>query len=242
MRKTYVRVVQVLALMLVLGGLSVPFSVGKRISGVDPFQIATYTWLLAGFFLVAAKSMYIDDWPWNDFLHGRVECHSVSELSEVSGIDPQLVILYLLRREWNTRLVTDGPYNSMFHRTLEGKKDPNSNERINEEAVVVYRKGFSIDVPSSVDTMLASGIIPIKVQDGSGDKLICLDGRKGFYGSAIPNVLGNWITCRNFNRYDLENIFDSDVKEKNDQVHILEIGRFRWMKVLGVYVKDAKFG
>jgi hypothetical protein len=246
MSKTYVRIVQVLAIMLVLGGLSVPFSIGERITGVDPFQIATYTWLLAGFFLIAAKSMYIDDWPWNDFLHGRVECHSVSELSEISGIDSQLIVLYLLRREWNTRLVTDGPYNSMFHRTMEPKKKRKKKTKIDEsnkdEAVRIHRKGFSIDIPLNVDTMLAGGIIPIKVQDGSGDILICLDGRKGFIDIAVPNTGGNWLTCRNFNRYSLENIFDSEVKERNDQVHTLERIKLRWRKVLGVYVKDEKFG
>jgi hypothetical protein len=239
--RTYVRWVQALAALLVLGGLAIPFSVGERITGVDPFQIATYTWLLAGFTLIAAKSLFVDNWPWNDFLHGHVKCQSVSDLSEVSGIDPQIILLFLLRNEWNNLLVTDGPYNGMFRRTLErrGKKT-----RQNDAGTtVIMRQGFSIDEPLHVYTMLASGIVPLKVRDGHGEHLICIDGRKGGWDMANSGKSLNWMTCPNFNSEDLENMYDGDAKASGERtVHMLERVKFEWARVLGVYVKDAYFG
>jgi hypothetical protein len=238
-------------MMLVLGGLAVPFSVGEQITGVDPFQIATYTWLLAGFFLIVAKSQYVEDWPWNDFLHGRVECHSITDLSEVSGIDPQQILLFLLRNEWNNVLNTDGPYNGMFKRKVQPdiseiseisesseKKSP-ADPKKTDAAPTSYGAGFSIDVPLNVHTMLASGIVPLKVRDPTGEHLICIDGRKGGWDRAQGERRMRWMTCRNFNSEDLEDrVDDHSVKE----VHRLERVRFRWTKVLGVYVKDSVFG
>jgi len=239
--RTYVRCIQALATTLVLGGLAVPFSVGERITGVDPFQIATYTWLLAGFFLIAAKSFYVDDWPWNDFLHGHVKCHSVSDLSEVSGIDPQIVLLFLLRNEWNNLLVTDGPYNGMFSRTIE--KRGRKNREKDKETTVIVRQGFSIDEPLHVYTMLASGIVPLKVRDGHGEHLICIDGRKGGWDMANSGRRLNWMTCPNFASEDLENMYDGNAPGTKERgVHMLERIQFKWARVLGVYVKDCKFG
>jgi hypothetical protein len=247
--RVYVRCIQGLATMLVLGGLSVPFSVGERITGVDPFQIATYTWLLAGFLLISAKSFYVDDWPWNDFLHGHVKCRSVSDLSEVSGIDPQIILLFLLRNEWNNLLVTDGPYNGMFDRTLErrGAKMKRDEEKDqNKGPAVVISQGFSIDEPSNVHTLLASGIVVLKVRDGSGEHLICIGGRKGQWDMSMGGEKAKWMTCPNFNSEQLEALFDENKRGNGGRhergVHMLERVDFKWAKVLGVYVKDSKFG
>jgi hypothetical protein len=232
-------------MMLVLGGLAVPFSVGDRITGVDPFQIATYTWLLAGFFLIVAKSQYVENWPWNDFLHGRVECHSITDLSEVSGIDPQQILLFLLRNEFYNVLNTDGPYNGMFMRRVqpdssesaEGKSPANTQKT--DSAPTTYGAGFSIDVPLNIYTMLASGIVPLKVRDHTGEHLICIDGRKGKWDRAQGGRRARWMTCRNFNSEDLE---DQSEDHSLKEVHRLERVRFMWTKVLGVYVKDSVFG
>jgi hypothetical protein len=252
----YVRCIQGLATMLVLGGLSVPFSVGDRIAGVDPFQIATYTWLLAGFLLISAKSFYVDDWPWNDFLHGHVKCRSVSDLSEVSGIDSQIILLFLLRNEWTNLLVTDGPYNGMFDRTLERrgvKQERDEKKDKNKGPAAIVSQGFSIDEPSHVHTLLASGIAVLKVRDGSGEHLVCIDGRKGFWDMSQSGAQGKWMTCPNFNSEQLETIFDEHTRGSGEHdehkrgniqlgVHMLERVEFRWAKVLGVYTKDSKFG
>lgn len=239
---TYVRIIQGLAIMLVFGGLAVPFSVGDRITGVDPFQIATYTWLIAGFFLVVAKSQYVEAWPWNDFLHARVECHSVTDLSEVSGIDPQQILLFLLRNEWNNVLNTDGPYNGMFTRKVQPDSPEGTKTKSptgTDSAPTTSGAGFSIDIPLHVHTMLASGIVPLKVRDPTGEHLICIDGRKGKWDRALSERRGKWLTCRNFNSEDLEDRTNDDASK---EVHRLERYEFKWTKVMGVYVKDSVFG
>jgi hypothetical protein len=254
--RVYVRCIQGLAILLVLGGLAVPFSVGDRIAGVDPFQIATYTWLLAGFLLISAKSLYVDEWPWNDFLHGHVKCRSVSDLSEVSGIDPQIVLLFLLRNESKNLLVTDGPYNGMFERTLEQRsmeqkkvEKTRRNKKKGEmktqsmEPTVGTRQGFSIDEPSHIHTLLASGIAVLKVRDKAGEHLVCIDGRRGMLDTSRAGATGNWMTCPNFNSEQLENMFDEHKQGIGERdVYMVERVEFQWVRVLGVYVKDSKFG
>lgn len=84
--RTYVSTVMLTCVLLVSGGITVGVTIGDRIPGVDPFNITTYCWVLAAFVVLVAKSVRVHEWPWNDFLHGRVLCKSVSELSSVTGI------------------------------------------------------------------------------------------------------------------------------------------------------------
>src|ERR1700759_4739172 len=77
--RKYSGIVLTIAILIIGGSLAVPFLVGQRISGVDPFQFVTFGWLLAGAFLVGAKSRYVESWPWHDFLRGHIICRSVSE-------------------------------------------------------------------------------------------------------------------------------------------------------------------
>ncbi len=88
----YVSVVIGVCLLIVCGGMAVPFAVGTRIRGVDPFQITTFAWLTAGFIAVLAKSRYVSEWPWHDFLRGHVVCRSVGDVCDVTGIDSQTVL------------------------------------------------------------------------------------------------------------------------------------------------------
>lgn len=118
--------------------------------------------------------MVLDDvrkplyWPWNDFLHGRVLCKSVSELSSVTGIDGQLILAKLLQDESISFLETRGPYNTVFRRHSED--------------------GFSIDRPISIWTMLLSGLIMIEVELARGRGLVCLDLRRGTKYGLIQNL------------------------------------------------------
>ena len=124
-----------------------PFLVGERIPGVDPFQFVTFGWLLAGAFLVGAKSRYVENWPWHDFLRGQIVCRSVSELAVASRVKKQAVLLYLLHHEFRNPLVFRGPYHGVFRRRAKSGTE-----------------GFNIDVPVGHATVLAAGFIVLEVR------------------------------------------------------------------------------
>lgn len=189
--RAYVITMMAVAVVLVLGGLAVPFTVQARIDGVDPFQITLFTWIVAGFVLVVAKSRYVNLWPWHDFLKGKVVCTSLSDLSDVSGLNTQIILRYLLQHEYKTWLVTSGPYNGMFCRRC----DP----RVQEKRFAVSQKiGFSIDRPVALQTLFASGFVILKLASSGGEDLICLDGRKGAWDKATYKRQARWMTCRDF--------------------------------------------
>lgn len=73
---TYVWSVLSLSLILVLGGVTVPFTGRVHLQGVDPFNIATFVWLLVAFILLVAQSRYVPYWAWHDFLHRRIVCRN----------------------------------------------------------------------------------------------------------------------------------------------------------------------
>ena len=226
----YVYTILFLCAVLICGAMAVPFSVQNRLKGVDPFNITTFAWLMAGFILVIAKSRYVCEWPWHDFLRGRVVCKSIKEMADVTGIDGQMILTNLLHNERNTALTTKGPYNGMFDRRAE-----------------FGSAGFSIDVPIQLSTMLASGFVLLKVLSVKGERLICLDVRKGSewgIGAAMKHHHGEHLACT-----DLEDEEDKkEVQEKPDGVtggkKILRLTRseFLWTRVLGVYVRDSLFG
>ncbi|RYP40816.1 hypothetical protein DL767_001462 [Monosporascus sp. MG133] len=166
--KIYVCTLIFFCALLVVGGLAVGVTVGELISGVDPFNITTYCWVLAAFLLLVSKSVRVQNWPWNDFLHGRVLCKSVSELSSVTNIGEQFILVKLLQDESISFLQTRGPYNTIFRRKSED--------------------GFSIDIPLSTWTMLLSGLIMIEVESVRGRGLVCLDLRRGTKYGVIQNL------------------------------------------------------
>ncbi|KDN63503.1 hypothetical protein CSUB01_11836, partial [Colletotrichum sublineola] len=160
-------VVKIMALCgaLVVGGILAGILLGERLQGVDPFNITTLAWVLAGFIILVAKSLFVSEWPWRDFLRGRVPCRSVSELHTVTGVDEQDIMEYLLAKEPYTILITKGPFNRTFTR------------RSNE--------GFSIDAKMELHTLVASGIIVLKVATQMGPALVCLDIRRGASGRSV---------------------------------------------------------
>ncbi|EXF76124.1 hypothetical protein CFIO01_07989 [Colletotrichum fioriniae PJ7] len=158
----YVGAVSAAATVLVLGGMAAGITIGERLPGVDPFNITTFSWVLAAFIILIAKSVRVASWPWWDFLHRQVLCRSVSELSAVTGIEDQLILAYLLQEESKTPVQTRGPYNTVFSCKASGGD------------------GFSIDQPMHIRTMLLSGLIMIQVQAiHHGKFLVCLDLRRG---------------------------------------------------------------
>lgn len=235
----FVRAIIALALLIVCGGMAVPFSVGGRIRGVDPFQITTFAWVLAGFITIAAKAKYVSEWPWHDFLKGRVVCNRLTDVVDVTGLDPQIVLAYLLVEEQNTTLRTKGPYNGMFARRTDDFD------------------GFAIDEAAHTSTMLASGFVLLKVLNEFGEHLICLDVRKGTKGLA-PWLYetDEYLACM-----DLENLKDTRASRKALQQHrkaqkdqkgdharnvgkVLKLSKVkvRINRILGVYIGDSRFG
>jgi hypothetical protein len=163
--RTYVSIVMLTCVLLVAGGIGVGVTVGDRIPGVDPFNVTTYCWVLAAFVVLVAKSVRVHEWPWNDFLYGRVLCKSVSELSSVTGIHEQLIMAYLLQNE-TSFLQTRGPFNAVFrHRSDDG---------------------FSIDRPLSLWTLLLSGLIMVEGRSLKGMELVCLDLRRSTPFDSVP--------------------------------------------------------
>lgn len=214
--RLYVWSVILACALLASEGLVVGFNVGSRITGVDPFHITTYCWVLAAFVLLVAKSVRVHKWPWNDFLHFRVLCRSVSELSSVTGIDEQLVMAYLLQMETTNVLTTRGLYNSVF-----GSRSDDG-----------FYDGFSIDRPLSLWTMLFSGIWVIEVESLHGKGLVCLDLRRLQDVRAVPGQAGNTPT---------EGLICSRLREQvvNPQTGLLQIplerGVFEKYRTIGVY-------
>ena len=241
--RPYTRKCLIFAIFLVGGTLAVPFSVGDRISGVDPFQIASFGWLLAGLFLIGAKSIYVSEWPWHDFLRGQVVCRGVRNLRDVTGIKAQTILMYLLHNERKMTLVTQGPHNGMFQNaSKEGK-------------------GFAIDEPVKNSTMLASGFIVLKVLNEKGEHVVCIDVRKGVeWDAAVKNQSADYLACLDIGKEGLSfEDMESDHKtayttleveeadtdashDGRDKVLKLERRNLRWNKMLGLYVKDSRFG
>ncbi|KAH8885811.1 hypothetical protein GQ53DRAFT_603004, partial [Thozetella sp. PMI_491] len=157
---TYVYTVLALCSALAVGGLMIGIFLGTfvknsiALQGVDPFGFTTYAWIIAGFIMLIAKNIRVAEWPWRDFLLRRVTCRSLSELHAVTGVDEQDLLVYLLTMEYENVLKTKGPHNSIFMR-----REP---------------QGFSIDVKPEVRTLLAAGIIFIKVSVRKEPVLICL--------------------------------------------------------------------
>ncbi|KAI1780016.1 hypothetical protein F4818DRAFT_401492 [Hypoxylon cercidicola] len=223
--KAYVCTFMFFCALLVAGSVAVGVAVGQRISGVDPFNITTYCWVLAAFILLVAKSVRVQDWPWNDFLHGRVLCKSVSELSSVTRIKDQLILAKLLQDESISFLETRGPYNTVFRRNSED--------------------GFSIDRPISIWTMLLSGLIMIEVELTRGRGIVCLDLRRGTKYEHIQN-LGNPRFMSDTEFIHCNRLLDNKEQDAHTHDHPNKIrlakGDMVWLRARGFYGnKHAKF-
>ncbi|KAK0715384.1 hypothetical protein B0H67DRAFT_580601 [Lasiosphaeris hirsuta] len=221
---TYVLSIGAVALMLAAGGLTIGFTVGTSIEGVDPFNLATYTWVLAAFIILVCKSVLVREWSWSDFLHVRVRCRSVSELEAVTGIRAQLIIAKLLHDESGGGiLVTRGPYNSIFRkRSAEGGE------------------GFAIDRPISTTTMLMSGLTPLQVVTPRGQALVCLDARRGTGLRLVghqANAADQYLVCEDVNRLRKLAKEGSNAGEKGKcmRLQLLLSKELKWKRVLGIY-------
>ncbi|KAF8251680.1 hypothetical protein K440DRAFT_658355 [Wilcoxina mikolae CBS 423.85] len=216
----YVWSVIIGASMLVIGGLAVGFTVRNRVTAVDPFNITTYCWVLAAFLVLVCKSVRVESWSWRDFLHFRVQCKSVSELRDITGVPEQLIIAKLLHEEPTTILHTRCPYNSAFKRSTDD--------------------GFSIDVPLTMWTMLLSGLIMVQVLTPQGRALACLDVRRGTKYTCVihdnnPTNAQDRLVCA-----DLMTSQRRGMGKKH--LFALQMKKIHWTKVQGLFnMQEAEF-
>ena len=236
----YVLMIISISVVVVLGGMCVPFLVKQKISGVDPFQFTTFAWVIACFISVFGKSLYVADWPWHDFVRGRVVCHSVADTHDVTGVHCQTIIWKILHAEHDTILWTKGPHNGMFSRKRNGPG------------------GFAIDEPVHLSTMLASGFVVLKVLNEKGEHLICMDLRKGTVGETHSRMeREKFLASMNVEKNSTGYMEDGDLHNdptrqrgaskiipgtSSQRVLKLVTKEFRWNKVLGLYDKDSSFG
>ncbi|CAK7211049.1 hypothetical protein SEUCBS140593_001036 [Sporothrix eucalyptigena] len=235
---TYVYSVLAICALLVVGGLMIGVFLGTAERGsialqnVDPFGITTYAWVVAGFIMLVAKSVRVNEWPWRDFLLQRVTCHSLSELQAVTGIDAQALLVHLLATESENVLVAAGPYNKVFARRG------------------AAGDGFKVDIKPEIRTLLAAGLVFVKVSTHhQGTALVCLDLRSGGGGGGNSSTgigsigsagSGDGRTAvRHTDMSRESDIMCRYLPRSGDRVQDLEISQrnafVRWRKVLGVY-------
>lgn len=220
---------------LVGGGVAL-VAIQTRIAGVDPSNLVVLIWTAAGFLVVYFKSMRVENWPWRDFLHGRVVCRSVSEVQAVTKIDPQVLLAVLLRYETRVLLNMRGPFHGLFFR------------RSND--------GFSIDVPARTETAITGGHIFIKVDSINGPALVGISAKNWeLYTYIKPKDIkegGAGRICRDFldpNNYRLP--VEKGEKAKNHSgegdlseplpIYPLCSNELEWYRVQGVFVEKAVF-
>ncbi|KAI0968814.1 hypothetical protein F4678DRAFT_474217 [Xylaria arbuscula] len=209
--------------LLVLGGIAVGATIGERITGVDPFNITAYSWVLAAFLLLVSKSIRVEKWTWNDYLHGRVFCKSVLELSRVTGIDEQFILAKLLQDEKHSFLQTRGPYNTVFERKS--------------------GDGFSIDAPLGMWAMLLSGLIMVETESIRGRSLVCLDLRRGTE-MAIVSKLGERSSEKDERYIHCLRLLGETGETGDDVTKRIRLtrGRTLWLRAVGLYAnRDAKY-
>src|SRR6266566_4746378 len=81
--RTYVVSIILGAAVIICGAMAIPFCVGSHIQGVDPFQLTSFAWILVAFMVVLAKSRYVSEWSWHDFLRGQIVCSSIRDVQDV---------------------------------------------------------------------------------------------------------------------------------------------------------------
>ncbi|KAK1854070.1 hypothetical protein CCHR01_03263 [Colletotrichum chrysophilum] len=206
----YVNTVFGLTVVLVVGGFLCGLLVGSRVDGVDPFNFTVFSWLLGGFILLVAKIMRVSDWTWRDFLQRQVTCRSVCEVANVSELSQQEVLAYLLSSESHQMLRTSGPFQKVFAKSA-------------------VENGFSIDVNPDIQTLLASGIITVKILTIDGEALVWL--------RLIPGS-GRVQHIPVYGKADEVEIFacvDLPLPDDGSEGLAFSHQKLSWSKVLGVY-------
>lgn len=209
--------------LLIAGGVAL-IAIEERAKGVDPSNLTALAWAAAGFSMVYFKSRRVQDWPWRDFLRGRIVCRSVSEVQSVTGMDPQALMAILLRLESRLLLKTRGPFNTLFARKAED--------------------GFSIDVPLLTSTVVDGGHIFVRVDSMSGPALVGLRAKNwGSYESISPKDYspnGEGFVCRDFLDAGWYKSHEEG-EEKALSLYTICTNELHWYRVRGVFSTRALF-
>ncbi|KXH61300.1 hypothetical protein CSAL01_09873 [Colletotrichum salicis] len=203
----YVYKVFVCTATIVLGGLVSDFLVGDRIPGVDPFNLAMYSWIIGGLMLLIAKVRHVSDWTWREFLLTEVACRSVSEVASLSKLDEQHILLHLLSKEPNSILRTADPYQGCFEKDSDGD-------------------GFSIDVKPQLETLVNAGIVPIKVLTLEGAAIVFLRLAYGSQGFKPVELAGK--------APEVDVCFEPPTKD-NRLRRVIVRKEVSWTSILGLY-------
>ncbi|RSM05282.1 hypothetical protein CDV31_009680 [Fusarium ambrosium] len=223
--RRYVSTVVSSALALAGGGLAIGFTVGDRIEGVDPFNLATYAWVLAAFIVLVCKAILVEGWAWSDFLRWRVRCHSVSELVATTGMDEQVIIAKLLHEDCGDGILTTrGPFNSVFRNQAEDAG------------------GFSIDRPIHPSTLILSGLGLLKVVTPRGHAIVCLDHRRGTVLTAVEHTASQdkrRLICEDADRHTKDNAVKHRTEWRSSprpaKLRLTSTEDFKWKRVQGFY-------
>ncbi|KAK4466127.1 hypothetical protein QBC42DRAFT_302934 [Cladorrhinum samala] len=226
--RRYVAGVMLAALALGAGGLTIGFTVGERIQGVDPFNLATYAWVLAAFVMLICKAVLVEHWSWSDFLQFNVRCKSVSELAATAQMDEQVIIAKLLHDDCGDGiLVTRGPFNSVFRRQAGNSED-----------------GFSINVKIKPSTLILSGLAPLKVVTPRGHAIVCLDHRRGTFLALVQHEGGKekeHLVCDDIDRHIRDwkapkprSAWSNTHQLEPCKLHLTKTSDFKWKRVQGL--------
>ncbi|KAL9111814.1 MAG: hypothetical protein Q9227_003873 [Pyrenula ochraceoflavens] len=208
--------------LIALAGVALLLAPYHKPKGVDPANFMIFFWSIALSFLLVGKAFFVPDWPWHDFLRSSVACRSITEVSRISGVKEQVIIMHLLTNRPNIAL--RGPHALvLFTSGLSETESPSTT-------------GFSIDVPVDLPTLYASGFLVLKVNTFKGPLLVCIRG--------APRVDADSDT-----RSALTTRITGELPRHSKQSHSkpelrirLAKQPIRWFHVHGLYVdRSAKF-
>lgn len=221
--KQYVLTILAAWVIVVVGGLVLLFVLRLRAVGFDPSNILIFLWTIASFAIVLAKSWYVNEWSWNQFIQCQMPCRGVQELSRASKVPQQVLLLHLYRtacsRASRTKLRTRGPYNGIF--PMRGRDQAH---------------GFAIDCAFTMETLLASGLLVLKVNGFDGVSLVCIGGRGGLES-------GGWQFGCQSKRLICRLGQQNEASKSEDMELFFKEENFTWQVGDGLYRNDrARFG
>ena len=221
--KRYVLTIMATWVIALLAGIVMLLILRLRAVGFDPSNILILLWTVASFAIILAKSWFVEDWTWNQFIQCQMPCRGVQELSRATGVPSQVLLLHLYRttcsRASRTKLKTRGPYNGIF--PMRGRDATH---------------GFAIDCAFKMETLVACGLLVLKVNGYDGIRLVCIGGRRELesagWQSGAPSI---GLVCRLPQQHDFSKTEEPELFFKEDY--------FVWQEGDGLYRNDrARFG